>query len=259
VVQAAPTIPNTFYELNQVAVLKGTVAFAVGGNPFGTDGTLSLNANVIPAAGTIIATINGGFSWAQQTLAGFTYSCPATETASGAYSNGITAIAVSVAGVLTTSPTAAASNPNWCYSTLATTPAAYSPVASMNTNNIPYIAGVAFTQKSGVYKGWAVGNRGAVYTTTFTPSAVTPFVTATSWTFFNGPAAFSNAVQQASGWVNLWGIVWDNSNVGYIYGVNLILSTHDGGNNWQSETPNSMIVGTTAANIWGVATVPTTY
>ena len=44
VVQAAPTIPNTFYELNQVAVLKGTVAFAVGGNPFGTDGTLSLNA-----------------------------------------------------------------------------------------------------------------------------------------------------------------------------------------------------------------------
>ena len=45
VYQVAPTIPGAFYELNQVAVLKGTVAFAVGGNPFGTDGTPSLNTN----------------------------------------------------------------------------------------------------------------------------------------------------------------------------------------------------------------------
>ena len=221
--------------------------------------TAAAQTQVIPAAGTIIATPNGGFSWLQQTLGSFTYSCPSTETNSGVYSNGIAAIAVSAGGVLTTPPVAAGSpNPNWCYSSLATTPAAYSPVASMSANNIPYIAGVAFTQQSGVYKGWAVGNRGTVYTTTFTPSTVTPFITATSWVFYNGPAAFSNAVQQASGWVNLWGIVWDNSNVGYVYGVNCILSTHDGGMNWRSETPNSMIVGG-AANIWGVATVPTTY
>ena len=250
--QVAPTIPGAFYELNQVAVLKGTVAFAVGGNPFGTDGTPSLNTNVVASSGTIIATTNGGFSWVTQTLAGFTYTCPTAYTTSTAatYANTITAATVSGTGQITQKPAAAGSNIySWCATTTA-----YAPAATQAANTIPYISGVAFTQTAGVYKGWAVGNRGAVYTTTFTPSAVSPFLTATSWVFYNAPAAFVNAVQLSSGWVNLYGIVWDNSNVGYIYGVNLILSTHNAGINWMVETPNSMIVGTTPTNIWGIAT-----
>jgi len=254
VYQVAPTIPGAFYELNQVAVLKGTVAFAVGGNPFGTDGTPALNTNVVASSGTIIATTNGGFSWVMQTLAGFTYTCPTAET-SGTYSNTITA-ATLASGQITVKPAAVLANYSWCATSV---PAAYTPAATQAANTIPYITGVAFTQTAGVYKGWAVGNRGAVYTTTFTPSSVSPFQTATSWAFYSAPAAFVNAVQLSSGWVNLYGIVWDNSNVGYIYGVNLILSTHNGGTNWMVETPNSMIVGTTPTNIWGIATVPTTY
>ena len=71
-----------FYQLASVFVIKGTIAFAAGGNPFGTEGstqgvlssatpgstptTVTPAGTVIAANGIIIATVNGGFTWVVQ-------------------------------------------------------------------------------------------------------------------------------------------------------------------------------------------------
>ena len=72
-------------------------------------------------------------------------------------------------------------------------------------------------------------------------------------------AAFNNVVQLSTGSVNLMGIVWDNAMVGYIYGDNIIMSTHNGGMTWVAETPNSVVTSTNAVTIYAVGVVPTTY
>jgi len=57
VVQQAPAIAGVQYSLFSVTVIKGTVAFAVGGNEFSAiNGTTS---------GLVVATNNGGYSWYQ--------------------------------------------------------------------------------------------------------------------------------------------------------------------------------------------------
>ena len=45
-----------YYTLLSVAVLKGSTAWAVGG-------AINANFNVGYSAGTILATVNGGFTW----------------------------------------------------------------------------------------------------------------------------------------------------------------------------------------------------
>ena len=60
--QAAPLVAYLYYALDAVAVLRGTVAVAAGGAIFGSP---PATTNQV-AAGVIIATLNGGFTWAVQ-------------------------------------------------------------------------------------------------------------------------------------------------------------------------------------------------
>ena len=62
--QVAPDLPSYFYSLTSVVVLRGTLAFAAGGNPFGTTGTTATGG--VAQNGVIIATFNGGFTWTAQ-------------------------------------------------------------------------------------------------------------------------------------------------------------------------------------------------
>ena len=77
-VQSAPIVAGYFYQLSSVFVIKGTIAFAAGGNPYGTEGSSSgilasttatvstASSGLISANGIIIATVNGGFTWVVQ-------------------------------------------------------------------------------------------------------------------------------------------------------------------------------------------------
>lgn len=65
------------------------------------------------------------------------------------------------------------------------------------------------------------------------------------------PSTLSNSV---------YGITWDNTMHGFMYGDSFILSTQDGGKNWVYETPNNLITQTSpAGQITCIANVPTTY
>ena len=68
--QSAPVLPGMCYALAGVAALRSTLAFAAGGNPYGSFQTYSNGAAVLATGlaaenGVIIATFNGGFSWTQ--------------------------------------------------------------------------------------------------------------------------------------------------------------------------------------------------
>ena len=162
-----------------------------------------------------------------------------------------------------------------CYSTTAN----YQPVATQANGNMPYINSIAFNQayapgvvkggsnggNSGSMTGWAVGNDGLVLMTMWnstTAPTTNTFAAPTVWTVAPMGASFNNVVQLTSGFVNLMGIVWDNAMVGYIYGDNVIMSTHNGGGTWVAETPNSIVTTGTAAiplSISALGVVPTTY
>ena len=61
--QAAPLVASVYYALDAVSVLRGTIAVAAGGSIFG--GT-TVNSLPVAAAGVMIATLNGGFTWSVQ-------------------------------------------------------------------------------------------------------------------------------------------------------------------------------------------------
>ena len=77
-IQTAPVLPGYAYWLNGVTVLRSTIAFAVGGNAFGSAGS-SLPGNTATAAnnGIILGTFNGGFTWTQQARARQIHAAPA--------------------------------------------------------------------------------------------------------------------------------------------------------------------------------------
>jgi hypothetical protein len=141
---------------------------------------------------------------------------------------------------------------------LATNWQAYMPLATQASNTIPAINGLGFTSTLGKYNGWAVGDSGLVLKTSFAMTAVTNSVNApvTSWTVVNG-TAISSIVYASTGYANLYGITWDNSNTGYIYGNAVILSTHNAGATWAVESPNTMIIA--QPQVVGLSAVPTTY
>jgi len=60
--QLAPVISGYTYTLYTVYVLRGTMAFAGGGSPYGYYNSL------LPANGIIIGTANGGFTWVAQPI-----------------------------------------------------------------------------------------------------------------------------------------------------------------------------------------------
>ena len=186
-----------------MAVLRGTMAFACGGNPAATGappGTTATPTNngltasgtwqgqaFTPTSGIIIGTANGGFSWNMQPITSFAFN--------------------SNVGFNTTSA------------------------------SIPLLSSIAFARNSttGNYNGWVVGNYRAVLRCqvpikTFKGIAATYFtVTWSQATSASGLliAAAPNANQ----------IVWDNDMVGYIFGDQVILSTHNAGLTWSVETP----------------------
>jgi len=258
-VQSAPIVAGYFYQLSSVFVIKGTIAFAAGGNPFGTEGstqgvlstaTSTTPTSVTPATlptaanGIIIATVNGGFTWVVQTLSSYQYTCATANRQAGVcYVSGTTSI---------------------------------SPVGTQANGAIPYINSIAFNQayapgvvkggsnggNTGGITGWAVGNDGLVYTTSWnstTAPTTNTFVAPTVWTVASMGASFINVVQLSTGSVNLMGIVWDNAMVGYIYGNDIIMSTHNGGMTWVAETPNSIVTAAVPITISALGVVPTTY
>ena len=65
--QVAPVLPGATYSLTGLAVLRGSAAFASGGNPWGYTNLGQAGSVTLPTAtGVIIGTQNGGFSWTVQ-------------------------------------------------------------------------------------------------------------------------------------------------------------------------------------------------
>jgi len=204
--QAAPVIPGYTYQLTSVAVLRGTMAFAVGGSPY----PAISSSSTCPQNGVIVGTANGGFSWLQQSITNV-------------------------------------------------------PGYTQSAGTIPYLYGLGFNVVSGSYVGWAVGGVENATSTTSTPvplvlmsnSIVAATQHSTQATYLN--TVWQPAQAPSVGWpkAEFSGIIWDNNNVGYIYGVSVILSTHDAGKHWSSETPAGLVLST--VDIVAAAAVPTTY
>jgi len=197
--QTAPVISNYNYELYSVAVLRGTLAFACGGNPAAT---VANSSAFLATSGIIIGTANGGFSWNMQPINTFT---------------------------------------------------------NFNTTSasIPMLNSIAFARNStsGYYNGWAVGEKGAILQTTVkiaTPKGIAATYYQTTW---NVAPQAANLLQTSTPNAN-W-IVWDNDKVGYIFGDQVILSTHNSGMTWAIETPAA--VSLNQAAVYAGAHVPTTY
>jgi len=216
--QSAPAIPGAYYQLNAVAVLTGSMAFAAGGNPFAQDGIVAPSAF---AFGTIIATSNGGFSWTQQPIASYDSSM----------------------GTLT----------NTAFGSSAAIPV---------INSIAFMTPMVGTQV-GMYVGWAVGENGLMVKTTGgvpmrSRSKSGQIATATlQWTTLSvgSGGSYPLAALYPSGSVaagsfpnlySLYQVIWDNNEVGYVFGQGIILSTHNQGATWQPEAPPAV----QAKGIW---------
>lgn len=240
VVQTAPKIPGYWYGLNAVTVLRGTTAIAVGGSPFGVNAFVwnklklatapvlfnNNQANAWASSGVILMTFNGGFSWIQQGLPSWSF-WSGTNNVNGPN------VAISNAGAST----------NTYFTALNT------------TNNLPGLNDVAcYATTVGTapyYNCMAVGDTGYVVKAQYPAVTVsnTVITSTTSWTYQN-----ITQVALSSGYLDVYGITWDNNKVGYMYGEQTILSTHDGGVTWVSETPNNIISGAADNYIVSLAT-----
>jgi len=211
-IQTAPVLPGYAYWLNGVTVLRSTIAFAVGGNVYGTIGTAlnALSTSTSATNGIILGTFNGGFTWTQQVLPS-TFSYPsATAPFSGAF-------------------------------------------GGFANGTLPqlYAAANQLAKGSGSTTVWAVGAYGFAVKAVITPNSNsysnTPFAPAVTFTPVTGLGSSA-----------LYGITWDNANVGYAWGAGGIFATSNGGSTWVSQTPNALI-SPSAVSVLALATVPTTY
>jgi len=223
--QSAPVIPQAYYQLNTVAVLRGTIAFAAGGNPFAHNGIGALSSF---AFGTIVATFNGGFTWSQQPIASYGTSASASTTQAVNSPGGLIPVINSIAFVTPKTGSQAGKYVGW----------------AVGEN------GLILTQASGV----------PIHTlSNVQPSQQLYF----PWTTPAGyPAALlypaGNAVTTFPNIQSLYSVVWDNNAVGYIMGQGVILSTHTAGATWQVETP-AIVTATGALLGWPAAVLPTTF
>lgn len=243
VVQTAPKLPNMWYGLNAVTVLRGTTAIAVGGSPFGvnvreyygytTAATATppgfatpavyttANAAPLQPSGVIVMTFNGGFSWLQQNLPSWSYWTGASSTAvPAAYT-----VTNTYVTALNSSSMLPGLNDVACYATTVGT--------------------------SPFYNCMAVGDYGYVVKAQYPAVTVsnTVITSTTSWVYQN-----VTQVSLTSGFLDVYGVTWDNNMVGYMYGYQTILSTHDGGATWIAETPNQIITATSDNALIGLAT-----
>jgi len=235
VVQTAPAIYNARYTLFGVTVIKGTVAYAVGGNEYVPSGSNSTTTSYASSNGIVIATTNGGFSWFQQPLS-----------------------SQSVPIFLNGNPT-----PTYCAFANQTFPTLLG-VANSATP-VSRSAGAPVAGSVPNVTVWAVGASGVMLVSNLGPR--------TSMGMINSPiygaqSFFSQVYQPAYPYgLDLVGIVWDNNLVGYAWGDAIIISTHDGGNTWALETPNLLVTAGAAAGTYlgsnaviaSIAVVPTTY
>ena len=212
-------------------------------------------APVVPAGGIVIASFNGGYTWAIQTISGtYTYSCTAANSFGLTYAatglqtvnSASTAVTANVPGTAVSAAPLQVYGP--CGYFTGNRVAAYSPQTTQAANTIPSINALGFTQMNSIYTGWAVGDSGLVLKTSVTATAISTIATSASGTVITSwvPQLIAG-ISSGSGFMNLYGIQWDNMNVGYIFGAGVIASTHNGGVTWQIETPNNLISGTTLA------------
>jgi len=228
--QTSPAISSSLsYDLTGVAVATGKVAFACGGDVRSTPGT-GMN-------GIILMTVNGGFSWLPQTL----------MVPAGVSSSSSAAMVLSNPTVIPTffdiqfnrnhnlNSTVWAVGDNLASLTLPLTATSYPVCYSVFVAVMP-------TGSAGLTSSSAI-------TFTLVPPSNFPATFGTGASATSCGAAFSPTL----------GIVWDNMMHGWIYGYESILSTHNGGLTWVYETPNALVLATTASKILTMANVPGNY
>jgi len=234
--QSAPVIPSCYYQLNTVYVLRGTIAYAAGGNPFSQNAIGALSNF---SYGTIIATFNGGFTWSQQPIVSYNTSAGGasnTPFSSGASFSGSIPVINSIAFMTPRQGTYVGKYVGWA--------------VGENGLILKTLTGVPIKTQSNAQQ----------FGTQFNPltyqwSALTPSSAATYPAALLYPAG--NAVTSFPVLFSLYQIIWDNNAVGYIYGQGVILSTHNMGATWQPETPPSV----TGNSVWVqvATTLPTTF
>lgn len=282
--QSAPFIPNHWYSLSAVTVLRGSVAIAVGGSPFGLSNNAFNNsiAGVVTAglgvtlptttftiaqaaplrpSGVVLMTMNGGFRWMSQNLPGWSYWSTVYRGTNGG---------------------------SFVYDTVL-----------QGDGMLPALNDVACYQSSNAatgassYSCFAVGDWGYMVQSTIPYNSLSTGVIASAaptWNFVN-----VTQVAKQTGYLDFYGIAWcvagfpwtlraslpdplpprkglrrlrphvpdrlaprrcrDNNVVGYAYGNSFIVSTHDGGNTWVSETPNGIVTSASLSSyVVGLAT-----
>lgn len=248
--QTAPTLYSGLkpYALFSVAVQKGTTAIAVGGSPFYKFGAGS--------AGTIIYTMNGGFSWVQSVYPGSTGTSVPVLTS--------VALQPSMSGVQQVWVGGYTTNNDGDSGTVVTVgPALSAGGGAGAVKKVDFYPVAAVTGLTVISPGTTVSSgvpraKGQIYTIlmskdagkTFMAAPTAGFPTGFVQTAFGGAAVTDRAV---------YGITWDNANHGWVYGYGFIMSTQNGGVSWVYETPADVGVTTVTPKVAVIASVPTTY
>jgi len=227
VIQSAPVLANLVYVYTSVAVLRGTIAVAAGGQPtfsqvyvggilIGTPTTLQAGQG---QAGVVSATFNGGFSWLNM---------PITAN----FINGIAC---------------QSSNPQKTYSCIVVSDRYQAQRTTFNATTV-----------SNVLLGTQVApNLQPAFTWTAVALPSVGTVSLTSGGTFPSTASATSQIG-----AHLLGVVFDNPQVGWIFGYSTILRTSNGGTTWFSETPFQIAAQPTGAGgqaVFGLVPVPTSY
>jgi len=224
--QSAPTFQGvTEYSLYGVAVATGKVAVAVGGQSRGT--VNAVLGTPIGANGVVLLTTNGGFSWLPQNLV-----------------SNFTGKATGPLPMLINSQTASASN-------------YYAPLLTgvffnrnKNNNSAIWTVGVSpWASPTNLQTGITAAGTGdylpcySIFSATL-PNGTSSLTTTLTFKLLP-PSALPNSYPLINACGNdLLGTVWDNSQHGWIYGLNTILVTHNGGATWTYETPQQLLTNT---------------
>lgn len=192
--QTAPTLYAGLvpYTLFDVAVQKGTTAVAVGGSSsikFGDK-----------AAGTIIFTANGGFSWTQAVYPSSTGSTAPVFTC--------VSLQPSVAGIQTVWVGGFTTRSDTALTAAAVLATSFYPVAAVSG----LVAGVS----SGVPR-----SRGQIYTLLSSRDSGKTFAAAPSTSLPTGFVLTSNTMAGTDSFVtdrSVYGVTWDNANHGWVFG-----------------------------------------
>jgi len=227
VVQSAPILPGTIYVYSGVSVPRGTIAIAVGGQPIFSQvyqaGVMSASA----APGSVTATTGPAGIVSATFNGGFSWlNMPITAN----FINGVAC---------------QSSNPQKTYTCIVVSDRYQAQLTTFNATTV-----------SSVLLGTQLGaNVQPAFSWT---SLSLPAQTSTS-----GPTTVVAGTTRATGiGAHLLGVVFDNPQVGWIFGYSTILRTSNGGKTWFSEAPfqvASMPSGSGGQAVFSVVPVPTSY